>query len=155
MATARSPKSTVKPTLTEEQVRANNAEALKRMAASLDEDIPVAPEFFGKRVLIASVAWLLTYATSFYWGYNVALWLTAATYLLTTSMFLAYLVAFVMAVAAFIGAFTAAGTVGKFILTFDTAKAVDTGRDLRIAAARKVSLVRGWFTPAAPDATVH
>lgn len=154
MAT-RSPKSTVKPTLTEEQVRANNAEAMARMAASLDEDIPVAPEFFGKRTLIASVAWLFTYATSFYWGYNVALWLAAATYLLTTSVFLAYIVAFLASVVALIGAFTAAGTVGKFILTFDTAKAVDTGRDLRVAAARKVSLVRSWFTPASTETSVH
>lgn len=154
MATARSPKSTVKPTLTEEQVRANNAEAMERLSAAFDAE-DVASPFFGKRVLIASVAWLLTYATSFYWGYNVALWLAAATYLLTTSVFLAYIVAFLASVVALIGAFTAAGTVGKFILTFDTAKAVDTGRDLRIAAARKVSLVRGWFTPASTEATVH
>ncbi len=153
MAT-RSPKSTVKPTLTEEQVRVNNAEAMARMSASFDAE-DIASPFFGKRVLIASVAWLLTYATSFYWGYNVALWLTAATYLLTTSVFLAYLVAFVMAVAAFISALIAAGHVGKFILTFDTAKAVDTGRDLRIAAARKVSLVRSWFTPASTETPMH
>ena len=99
----------------------------------------------GRRVLVATFAWFISFASSYYWGIQAIAWMIAVAATATTSQFLLFLVAFIGGVIAIFTAFTLAGSAFNAVLSFDVHSALAVGHDVRDAAKRRVSLVRGWF----------
>ena len=97
------------------------------------------------RIAVAAITRLLAFSVSMYWGLEAASLLMVAAVSLTASAFITWVVAFMAMVLAFYAAWQTAAAIGQFVLDFKVENIRDTGRDLRIAAAKRVSLVKGWF----------
>lgn len=97
------------------------------------------------RQLIASIGQLVSFSASIYWGLQVTGWLMAAAITFTGSGFIGFVIGVVAAVLSFRAAWRAGTFVADLILNFDSGNAHDYGHELRVAAARRISVVRGWF----------
>lgn len=99
----------------------------------------------GTRLVVAAVSRLLTFSVSIYWGLEATGLIMTAAIALTGSSFIAFVIGLTALLLAFSAAWQAGSAVGDFLINFDQANAARIGRDLRVAAAKKVNLVRGWF----------
>lgn len=99
------------------------------------------------RLLISAVGQLIGFGLSFYWGVQAVGWLMAATLAATSSTVIAVCLMFVGAALAFHAAWRTGRVVEEVVLNWRFESVADIGRDIRIGAAKKLSLVRGWFTP--------
>lgn len=106
----------------------------------------------GKRLLVSTVIGLVTYASTIWVAIPVVELIVAGAIALTGSAFLGFLAlvigAFFAALAAAYGGFKAF----SWSMSFDFGAAAQTGRDLRDAAKKRVTLVRDWFKPSAEAA---
>jgi len=117
----------------------------ERMAHVRDEYLASQNVPSGVRLVVAAVSRLLAFSVSIYWGLEASAILMTAAIALTGSGFIAFVIGLTALLLAFSAAWQAGSAVGNFILTFNFNDARDTGRDLRIAAAKRVNLVKGWF----------
>jgi len=131
----------VDTTRIDERVATEYAEAVAQQAAVLSE--AMLPQ--GKRLVLATLGWLVTYASAFYWGVQLVDIALIALATVSASAFLAYLVAFIGIVAAFFAAWLAAGKAFKFIVEFDVERMANIGRAIKDASVKRTSLVAGWF----------
>jgi len=99
----------------------------------------------GTRLVVAAVSRLLAFSVSIYWGMEAAAILMVAAIALTGSGFIAFVVTLTAMLLAFSAAWQAASAVGKFIVDFDPEQARAAGRDLRVAAAKRVSAFKAFF----------
>lgn len=97
------------------------------------------------RQLVASVSQLIVFSASFYWGVYATGWLMFVAATATTSAFLTFVVGLVTTLLALKASWDASTAAAEFISNFKLENAADIGRDLRIAAAKRVNLVKGWF----------
>jgi len=131
-----------------DHIKAESAyEAYMRRTAQLrdeflaTENVPTAT-----RVVVASVSHLLALSVTLYWGIEAATAVMAAAMILTSSVFITWVVGFIGLVLALYAALQAGSAIGDIVLKFDTKRAAAVGHDLRVAAAKRISLVKGWFT---------
>jgi hypothetical protein len=158
-ATARAAAPTAKPTATKapritrkvvDNTDAQTAYA-ERVSAAQQEYMESQHVPSGTRLVVAAVSRLLTFSVSIYWGLEATGLIMTAAIALTGSSFIAFVVGLTAALLAFSAAWQAGSAVGQFLINFDQANAARIGHDLRIAAAKRVNLVRGWFKK--PDIT--
>jgi hypothetical protein len=97
------------------------------------------------RQLVASIGQLVSFATTFYWGLQAVGWLSAAALMFTGSAFITFCTVFIGALLAFRASWHAGTAAFAFVVEFDGDTINSVGRDLRIAAAKKTSLVKSWF----------
>jgi Zn-dependent protease with chaperone function len=117
-------------------------EAVREFAETLDATIPLPS---GTRLLISTIAGVVGYGTTIYMVTPVVVWLAGAAMALTGWMFLSYVIGLVAwAIGVFFSLYVG---MKAFSTTFDVDfdRVASTGRTLREAAKRRVSLVRGWF----------
>jgi len=97
------------------------------------------------RQIVAAVAQLATFSASIYWGCQAAGFLMTAAIVYTGSGFLAFVIGFMAMFLAIKASWSACCEVARGVIEFNVDDASNIGRDLRVAAAKKVSLVKGWF----------
>ncbi len=124
---------------TPEQIHAS------RLAQINDEYMASSGVPSSQRQIVAGIGQLLMFSTSIYWGIQAVGVLMTAAIVFTGSSFLAFVVGVMGAFLAIKSAWDIGTGTARFILSYDTDTVADVGRDLRVAAARKVSLVKGWF----------
>jgi hypothetical protein len=125
-----------------DKLRAENAERMARIHAIMGEAAPMPS---ATHQLIATIGQLVAFSASIYWGVQLTGLLMTAAIVFTGSAFLAFVIGVTTAILAFKAAWSLGTNVSRFILDFDVNDATNVGHDLRIAAAKKVSLVKGWF----------
>jgi hypothetical protein len=118
----------------------------EHVAQAQDEFTFVTATPSGTRQLIGTLAWMLTYASSFYWGLVLTDMLLVAAAAFTSSGFLLFLVAFVGLMMAVVGGISLASSAYKFVIEFNPGTFAAIGHDIKASTKSKVSLVRGWFT---------
>lgn len=101
----------------------------------------------GKRMLVAVVASLVGYASSFYWSMIALDWLATVALAYTASNFIAFLIIVVGGVLAFIAAARLGYKIGMFVLGYKPGDMAKIGASLNEARRKRTSLVREWFTP--------
>jgi hypothetical protein len=97
------------------------------------------------RVLVSKVAQFLSFSTSIYWGVQATGLLVIVATAFTGSAFIGFCIALITSWLAISAAWETGVFIRELVLGFNTNTLADTGRDIRVAAARKVSLVKGWF----------
>lgn len=120
----------------------------ERIAQARDELFAEYNAPSSSRVAVATISALLTYGVGVYWAAQVINIAVVAVTILTGSAFLAFLVGFIGYVIALVGSLRMAWTVGKFVLGYEVGDFARIGQSIKESANAKVSLVRGWFTPA-------
>lgn len=108
-------------------------------------ELPAAPS--STRLLVSAVAQLVSFGLSFYWGVQALGWLMAASLAATSSAFIGLVLLFLGAYLTFVAAWRTGRIAEDIVLNWRFDSIADIGRDIRIGAAKKMSLVRGWFTP--------
>ena len=117
----------------------------ERVAAAQDEYLSSQHVPSGVRLVVGAVSRLLTFSVSIYWGLEATGLIMTAAIALTGSSFIAFVVGLTALLLAFSAAWQAGSVIGDFIIDFDWKRTAAVGRDLRVAAAKRVSLVKGWF----------
>ncbi len=126
-------------------------EAMKSYASAMEFKLPS-----GTRFLMSACAGILAYASTLWFGMPLVEWAIVGAVSLTGSAFLGWLV-YVFGLVVLIASSVIAGVRAyHYIATFSIDDAAATGRNIRDAAKRKVSLVKGWFKRSDPadDAVV-
>jgi hypothetical protein len=98
-----------------------------------------------RRVLVATLAGLLTYATSIYWSMAIVEWVAVGAVVMTGSGFLGFLVTVLAWFMAFVASLRLGYRVAKFVLAYEPSAYSEVAASIKDAAQRRVSLVRGWF----------
>lgn len=106
------------------------------------------------RLMVAAVGRLLSFSASIYWGLELTGALMTAALIFTGSGFLAFCIGLTSLVLAFRAAWQVGTAVGEFIINFEPSTPANIGRELRVSAARKINLVKGWFTRKSDDELV-
>lgn len=116
-------------------------EAMKSYAASMEAfKLPS-----GTRFIMSACAGILAYASTLWFGMPLLEWAIVGAVSLTGSAFLGWLV-YVFGLVVLIASSVIAGVRAyHYIATFSVEDAAATGRNIRDAAKRRVSLVKGWF----------
>lgn len=124
---------------------------MRRTADARDEFMASQNVPTATRTIVATIAHLLSLSVTLYWGIEATTALMAAAFLLTSSVFVTWVIGFMGLVLAFYAALQTGNAIGQFVLNFDYDRTAAIGRDLRVAAAKRISLVKGWFTRATPE----
>lgn len=117
----------------------------ERIASAQDEYLASVDAPTHTRMLVASVTQLLTFSVSMYWSVQLTGWVMTAALLFTGSSFVAVLIAILGLVLAFKAAWRAGFTAAEVVSNASFKTAGNVGASIKDAAARKVSMVRGWF----------
>jgi hypothetical protein len=146
-ARAAAPQPTKIPRVTRKVVDNTDAQTAyaERISAAQQEYMESQHVPSGVRLVVAAVSRLLTFSVSIYWGLEATGLIMTAAIALTGSSFIAFVIGLTALLLAFSAAWQAGSAVGDFLINFDQANAARIGRDLRVAAAKKVNLVRSWF----------
>ena len=100
----------------------------------------------GRRLILATVGWLLTYAASFYWGMYALDIAIAALITLTGAGFIAFLISFIGIVAVMISAWLTASAVFRYITEFSIGDLRSAAIEIKDAGARRSALIFNWFS---------
>jgi hypothetical protein len=120
-------------------------EAMKRHAASREELFDAVQIPSGTRLLVSAVAGLISYASTLWFAAPLIELAVVGALALTGIPFIGFLVYVLGLFAAVMASIYAGWKTMTFVMSFDIDEARETGRALRDAAKRRVSLVRGWF----------
>lgn len=118
----------------------------ERMAQINDEYLAANHVPSSARLMVAAITRLLSFSASIYWGIQGIGLLVTAAVVYTGSAFIAFCIGLTTALLAFRAAWSVGTAVGEFVINFNPDTPAQIGRDLRVSAARKVNLVKGWFT---------
>jgi hypothetical protein len=151
-------KPVVTPTAKAARAATNNTDAQRvyaeRVAQAQDEFLASNAVPSHTRQLVASVAQLLGFSVSIYWGVQLSGALMTAAVLYTGSAFIAFVLGMIAVVLSFKAAWNTGTFIARFVLDYDSDTLAEAGRELRIASARRVSIVKRWFTRDEPTANV-
>jgi hypothetical protein len=125
--------------------------AFERHAASREELLSSLKVPSGTRLLVSVVAGIISYASTLYFAAPLIELVVVGAIALTGLPFIGFLVHVLGLFAAVMASIYAGWKTMTFVMSFDIDEARNTAATLRDAAKRRVSLVRGWFKPAAAD----
>lgn len=104
----------------------------------------------GRRLIVASVVSLLSYGATFYWTLQAIEIVSVIAVAYTSSMFLGFMISLLGFVLAFYAGMKISYFVFKRVVAIDMSKLTATGKSIKDASTRRVSLVKGWFTKTDP-----
>lgn len=90
-----------------------------------------------RRLLIANIAWLVSFGATYYWTASVIAVLSAASVLFTGSMFIGWMISFIGGCIAIIGAWKFAKRVFAHVVEFDLGSAQSV-IDVQVSRVRSV-----------------
>lgn len=129
---------------------AQNSDAQRKyaesVAAAQDEYLAAKKVPSVTRQLCTSIAQAFVATCNLYWGIQVSGWLMTAALVYTGSAFLSFCIGVLAMFLSLKVAWDAGVFVADMVFNYDVDALASAGHELRVASARRVSLVKKWFT---------